>query len=200
MDADSRPGPLIFPRLIVGLGNPGETYRDTRHNVGFMVLDELARRLGAGFVMEKRWKTQLARHGNTWLAKPQTFMNASGEAVGAIAHFYKVHAAEVLAVYDDVDLPLGSLRLRPAGSAGGHNGIRSLIAHLGTEAFPRLKLGIADGAKGRPDGDRLSSHVLGRFAEAERATLAQMIDRAADAVTHALSHGLDAAMNLFNRK
>jgi PTH1 family peptidyl-tRNA hydrolase len=186
--------------LIVGLGNPGETYRDTRHNVGFMVLDELARRCGANFVVEKRWKTQLARHGNTWLAKPQTFMNASGEAVGAIAHFYKVKVGEVLAVYDDVDLPLGSLRLRPAGSAGGHNGIRSLIAHLGTNAFPRLKLGIADGARGRPDGGKLSSHVLGRFSEDERATLAQVIDRAADAVSHALSQGLEAAMNLFNRK
>ena len=200
MDAESRNGNLIIPRLIVGLGNPGETYRDTRHNVGFMVLDELARRLGVAFVVEKRWKTSLARHGNTWLAKPQTFMNASGESVSAVAQFYKLSASDVLAVHDDVDLFLGSLRLRPAGSAGGHNGIRSLIAHLGTDAFPRLKLGIADAARGRPDGDRLSSHVLGRFAEAERVPLAQMIDRAADAVLHALDSGFDAAMNVFNRK
>lgn len=165
-----------------------------------MVLDELALRLGVAFVAEKRWKTSLARHGNTWLAKPQTFMNASGEAVNAVASFYKLPAADVLAIYDDVDLPLGSLRLRAAGSAGGHNGIRSMIAHLGTDAFPRLKLGIADAATGRPDGEKLSSHVLGRFAEGERAALAQMIDRATDAVLHAVSAGFDAAMNVFNRK
>jgi PTH1 family peptidyl-tRNA hydrolase len=200
VDADARNGTLIIPRLIVGLGNPGETYRDTRHNVGFLVLDELARRLGVAFVAEKRWKTSLARHGNTWLAKPQTFMNASGVAVSAVAHFYKLQANEVLAVYDDVDLPLGALRLRAAGSAGGHNGIRSMIAHLGTDGFPRLKLGIADAATGRPGGEQLSSHVLGRFAEGERAALAQMIDRATDAVLHALSAGFDAAMNVFNRK
>ena len=137
MDA---PGSLSTPRLIVGLGNPGEQYRNTRHNVGFMVLDEVARRMGAAFQPEKRWNCHLARSGATWLLKPQTFMNLSGDAVAAVSHFYKLTPQETLVVYDDVDLSLGTLRLRPAGSAGGHNGMRSIIGRLGTDAFPRLKL------------------------------------------------------------
>jgi PTH1 family peptidyl-tRNA hydrolase len=200
VDSDaSAGGSLTPPRLIIGLGNPGDTYRDTRHNVGFMVLDELARRMNLTFQMEKRWDTLLARHGNTWLIKPQTFMNASGEAASAVARFHKLAPQTALAIVDDVDLPLGSLRLRPAGSAGGHNGLRSLIAHFSTDAFPRLKLGIAAQA-GRPAGEKLSNHVLGKFREDERPALSDMIQRAADAVMHALHSGLDAAMNTFNRK
>lgn len=195
MDA---PSSLSTPRLIVGLGNPGDQYRNTRHNVGFMVLEEVARRMGATFQPEKRWNCQLARSGPTWLLKPQTFMNLSGDAVAAVSHFYKLPPQETLVVYDDVDLPLGSLRLRPAGSAGGHNGMRSLIGRLGTDAFPRLKLGIAD-ASGRPAGHQLSSHVLGTFAEDERPALADMIQRAADAVQQCLRSGLEATMNAFNR-
>lgn len=195
MDA---PGSLSTPRLIVGLGNPGEQYRNTRHNVGFMVLDEVARRMGAAFQPEKRWNCHLARSGATWLLKPQTFMNLSGDAVAAVSHFYKLTPQETLVVYDDVDLSLGTLRLRPAGSAGGHNGMRSIIGRLGTDAFPRLKLGIAADA-GRPAGHKLSSHVLGSFTEDERPALAEMIQRSADAVLHCLSAGLAAAMNAFNR-
>ena len=194
MDAQAS---LTIPRLIVGLGNPGDQYRNTRHNVGFMVLDEVAQRMGAGFQLEKRWNTLLARSGSTWLLKPQTFMNLSGDAVASVGGFYKLPAQETLVIYDDVDLPLGTLRLRPAGSAGGHNGMRSLIARLGTDAFPRLKLGIAAEA-GRPAGHKLSGHVLGSFTEDERPVLAEMIQRAADAVMHALRSGLGAAMNAFN--
>lgn len=188
----------MIPRLIVGLGNPGNDYRDTRHNVGFMVIDEVARRMGVEFQNEKRWKSLVARSGGTVLMKPQTYMNASGEAASAVAHFFKLQPAETLVVFDDVDLPLGTLRMRPGGSAGGHNGIRSLIAHLSTDQFPRLKLGIS-GTSGRPAGHKMSGHVLGRFTEDERPELAIMIDRAADAVIHSLRSGLEAAMNVFNR-
>lgn len=191
-------GSLRIPRLIVGLGNPGINYRYTRHNVGFMVLDEVAQRMGAGFQTEKRWTSLLARSGAIFLLKPQTYMNLSGEAVQSASHFFKLPAAETLVVYDDVDLPFGTLRLRPSGSAGGHNGMRSIIARLGTDAFPRLKLGIAP-LGGRPAGHQLSSHVLGRFTEDERPALAEMIQRAADSVMHCLRFGLDAAMNVFNR-
>ena len=154
----------------------------------------------AEFQLEKRWNSLLARVGNFWLLKPQTFMNDSGSAVSGLLRFHKLTAAETLVVYDDVDLPLGSLRMRLSGSAGGHNGMRSIISHLGTTEFPRLKLGIASSDSGRPDGEKLSGHVLGRFSEAEKPELGVMIQRAADAVTQALQIGLDAAMNVFNRK
>jgi PTH1 family peptidyl-tRNA hydrolase len=188
----------VIPKLIVGLGNPGIDYRDTRHNIGFMVLDELARRLGASFSEEKRWHGLMAKFAGGWLLKPQTFMNDSGRSVRQVAHFYKVTSAEVLAVYDDVDLPLGKLRLRLTGSAGGHNGMKSMISDLGTQAFPRLKLGIATDS-GRPAGDRLVGHVLGKFRDEERPTLNLVIQTAADAIISALQSGLDAAMNRFNR-
>lgn len=197
MDATENQPPI--PRLIVGLGNPGETYRDTRHNIGFMVLDEVAHRLQASYQQEKRWTALVARAGSTWLQKPQTYMNDSGRAVAGLARYQKIEPASTLVVYDDVDLPLGSLRFRLAGSAAGHNGIKSLIASLGSDAFPRLKVGIAS-TFGRPEGSRMVGHVLGRFSEAERADLNYIISRAADAILHSLQHGIAAAMNLFNRK
>lgn len=198
-DAPTQPeaGRLI-PRLIVGLGNPGTEYRDTRHNIGFMVVDELARRHGAAFQEEKRHHGLLARFPGGWLLKPQTYMNDSGRSVRSVAEYYRVPVAEILPVYDDVDLPLGRLRLRLEGSAGGHNGVKSMIQSLGTTAFPRLKAGIA-GESGRPDGRRLSGHVLGRFQENELPTLALVIQAAVEAVTLALSSGFEAAMNRFNR-
>jgi PTH1 family peptidyl-tRNA hydrolase len=189
----------IVPRLIIGLGNPGNAYQDTRHNIGFMVMDALAAQLGTSFQHEKRWESHVAKLPAGWLVKPQTYMNLSGRAANAIARFYKVPAEEMLVVFDDVDLPLGRVRLRPSGSAAGHNGLRSLIECLGTDAFPRLKVGIGSDS-GRPAGDRLVGHVLGAFAEAERAAVAQAVDRAASAVLAAMRGGLGAAMNLFNRK
>ena len=187
------------PRLIVGLGNPGRDYEDTRHNVGFMVVDALANQLKASWSQEKRWDCALAKFSGGWLLKPLTYMNLSGEAVSAVCRFYKLDAQEVLAIYDDVDLPLGSLRFRAKGSAGGHNGIRSMISHLGGEDFPRLKIGISSTA-GRPDGERLVGHVLGRFSPEEKPLLQESITRATDAVRAALRNGLAAAMNHFNRK
>jgi len=187
------------PRLIVGLGNPGETYRDTRHNIGFMVLDEIAKRMGAAFREEKRWSGLVAKFTGGYLLKPLTFMNDSGRAVQSVGHFYKASPEQTLVVYDDVDLPLGRLRFRTSGSAAGHNGIRSLIASLGSDEFPRLKVGIAP-ADGRPAGERMVGHVLGKFRAEEQPALQTVIQRAADAVLSAVDSGLEAAMNVFNRQ
>lgn len=197
--ADTTSSGLNRPRLIVGLGNPGETYRDTRHNIGFMVLDEIARRLGTVFREEKRWSGLLAKFAGGHLVKPLTFMNDSGRSVQAVGHFYKTPPDKILVIYDDVDLPLGRLRFRSNGSAAGHNGIRSLVASLGTQEFPRLKVGIA-AEGGRPAGGRMVGHVLGSFRAEEQSELQAVIKRAADAVLAALDNGLEAAMNVFNRQ
>lgn len=163
-----------------------------------MVLDELARRLKISFTEEKRWHGNVAKFTGGWLLKPTTFMNDSGRSAQGLSHFYKISPAETLAIYDDVDLPLGRMRLRLAGSAGGHNGMKSLISSFSSDAFPRLKLGIAS-QNGRPAGDRLVGHVLGKFTEDERPTLKIVIERAADAVMTSLQSSIGAAMNLFNR-
>lgn len=197
--ADTTSSGLNRPRLIVGLGNPGETYRDTRHNIGFMVLDEIARRLGAVFREERRWAGLVAKFAGGYLLKPLTFMNESGRSVQGVGHFYKTPPDKTLVIYDDVDLTLGRLRFRSNGSAAGHNGIRSLIASLGTQEFPRLKVGIA-AEGGRPAGERMVSHVLGSFRAEEQPALQAVIQRAADAVLATLDSGLEAAMNVFNRQ
>jgi len=180
-------------RLIAGLGNPGREYERTRHNVGFMVLDKLVARSGAAWRQEKEWKAQVAFHGGVVYCKPTGFMNVSGEPLGAVARFYKIAPEEALVVYDDLALPLGKLRLRPGGSAGGHNGIQSVIDHLGTQAVPRLRIGIGAAAPGG-----MVSHVLGRFAAEEAPALAEALDRAVDAIDFAQARGVEAAMNQFN--
>ncbi|MFV1993793.1 MAG: aminoacyl-tRNA hydrolase [Verrucomicrobiales bacterium] len=185
-------------RLIVGLGNPGRQYRDTRHNVGFLVVDALVRNAGAGWSAEKKWEAEVARAGDRFFLKPQTFMNLSGRAVAAMALFYKIEAPEILVVQDDADLPLGALRFRASGSAGGHNGISSIIDSLGTRDFARLKVGI-----GRREGEgatELAGHVLGKFLVAEAPELEKTLDRAVEAVHKAVLHGLEAAMTEFNRR
>lgn len=188
-----------IPRLIVGLGNPGRDYEDTRHNVGFMVVDALASQLKAAWTAERSWDCRLAKFSGGWLIKPQTFMNLSGTAVSHVCRFFKIRPEEILAIYDDVDLPLGALRMRAKGSAGGHNGVRSLIAHLGTDEFPRIKVGIG-GQIGRPQGERMADHVLGRFSEDEKPLVQDAVTRAKEATLLTLRSGLAAAMNLFNRK
>jgi len=185
--------------LIIGLGNPGREYKDTRHNIGFMVLDEMARASGTSFVEEKRWNGWLAKTPQAILLKPSTFMNNSGRSVRAVSQFFKITVEEMLVVYDDVDLVLGRLRMRLAGSAGGHNGLKSIIRELGSDAFPRLKQCMA-APSCRPAGERLSGHVLGKFREEERTELAIMLQRATDAVRLACQSGMEAAMNQFNRK
>ena len=186
---------MAFP-LIIGLGNPGRQYEDTRHNVGFMVLDRLARAEGVGFASAPKWQSHVAKlPDGTMLLKPQTFMNLSGQAVAKVARFHKWEPAELLVIYDDVALPLGALRFREQGSAGGHNGIKSLIQHFGTDVFPRLKLGI-----GGPRPGEMVGHVLGTFAPDERAALENMLATALDAVHVARSQGVAIASNRFHQK
>lgn len=179
-------------RLIVGLGNPGREYERTRHNVGFMVLDKLAARSRAPWRVEKQWQAEVAAGEGVIYCKPTSYMNLSGKPVGAVARFYKVTPAEMLVVYDDLALPLGKLRLRAEGSAGGHNGMQSIIDHLGTPEVPRLRLGIGGATSG------MVSHVLGRFSPAELPELEAALDRAVDAIEFAQTRGLQPAMNQFN--
>ena len=180
-------------RLLVGLGNPGREYAGTRHNVGFMIADRLAAKSRAEFRIEKNWKAAMSKCGDLLLCKPLTFMNLSGESVRAVSDFYKVAPSEMLVVLDDTALPLGRLRLRTEGSAGGHNGLQSVIEHMGTPAVPRLRIGIGAAEPGEAVG-----HVLGRFSLEEMPVLEQSLDRAEAAITCVLDRGLEAAMNAFN--
>jgi len=201
---EQEPGEKI--RLVIGLGNPGKDYRNTRHNVGFEIVEEVARRAGAKWSIEKKWEAEVARIPGGWLAKPLTFMNLSGRAVAAICRFHKIGAQEILLVYDDVALAPGRLRLRASGSAAGHNGVKSVIQSLGTQSFARLKFGIGRAGDMVPsdkkvvDGDGLTSHVLGRFSSGEQEEVEKRVARAADAVNYALAHGLTAAMNSYNEQ
>jgi PTH1 family peptidyl-tRNA hydrolase len=180
-------------RLLVGLGNPGREYADTRHNVGFMIADRFAAKSRVEFHTERQWKAAVARAGDLLLCKPLTFMNLSGKSVRAIADFYKIAPAEMLVVLDDTALPLGRLRLRPEGSSGGHNGLQSVIEHLGTTAFPRLRIGIGSAEPGGAIG-----HVLGRFGLDEAPVIDQSLDRAEAAIACLLERGMQAAMNSYN--
>jgi PTH1 family peptidyl-tRNA hydrolase len=184
--------------LIVGLGNPGADYARTRHNAGFMVAERLAERWGARWVSEKKFNARVARAERgprrVWLCQPQTFMNASGEAVAAVAAFYRVPRAHVVVVVDDADLPLGHLRLRPGGSSGGHHGLESIEQHLGSREYGRLRVGI-----GRLDGAReITGHVLGRFSSTESVLLDRVLNVACDQVETWLEAGIQKAMNQFN--
>lgn len=186
---------MLPVKIIVGLGNPGREYAETRHNVGFMVLDLLARHFGAEWKADKARKAELAAGPGVLLVKPQTYMNASGESVGPLMRYYKWEPEQVFVIYDDISFPVGTMRLRAGGSAGGHNGMKSMIAHLGTEKFPRLRVGIS-----APGCKQMVSHVLGKFAPDERPLLNDALARAAAASLMTLSHGFDAAANQFNIK
>lgn len=184
-------------RLIVGLGNPGDRYRYTRHNVGFWVVDELAKRSAATW-KGGRFKSELAEarfNGESvLLVKPQTFMNASGEAVRPLADYYKVPPSCILAVYDDMNLGAGVIRLRARGSAGGHNGMKSLIQHLGTEDFPRLRVGIGAPGPGVTGVD----YVLTALPKESLLQLSQAADIAAEAASCWVLEGIDKAMSRYN--
>ena len=181
-------------KAIVGLGNPGREYAGTRHNIGFDVVDEVARRWN---VQLKPWKSVanvvVVSTRGAVLVEPQTFMNLSGDAVSRLSAFHKLTPEDVLVVVDEVQLPVGRLRARRSGSAGGHNGLKSVIQHLGTE-FPRLRIGIG---RGDPTWD-LADHVLSRFARDERDSVADAVNRAADAVELFVEDGLEAVMSRFN--
>ena len=185
-------------KLIVGLGNPGEKYRGTRHNVGFEVVELLARRASVVFetapveALQAKWRRP---EEVVLLAKPLTYMNLSGPAVAGLARFYKIEVADLLIVSDDVNLPLGRLRARATGTEGGHNGLRSIAESLGTIAYPRLRVGVGRGDMRRD----LADHVLARFAPDETPGIDAAIARAADAVETWVSEGLAKMMNTFNR-
>ena len=184
--------------LVVGLGNPGAKYENTRHNVGFMTADILAGRSGEPIRRVKYHAlTSEAVIGgqSVLLMKPTTFMNLSGQAVSEAARFYKIPADHVLVISDDVDLPLGKLRIRKSGSAGGHNGLKNIIQLLGTDQFPRLKIGV--GGKPHPDYD-MADWVLGQFQGEDKKTIDAAAARAADAVECLLADGIDRAMNQYN--
>jgi PTH1 family peptidyl-tRNA hydrolase len=186
-------------RIVVGLGNPGSSYADTRHNVGWLALDALAASLGCGpFKLDKKFRAEVTEaHVGTerlQLVKTQTFMNLSGEAVGALSRFVKVAPQNIVVLYDDLSIPLGTLRLRPDGSAGGHNGIKSLIAHLNTQGFPRVRIGIGP----QPPGVKSEQFVLARWTSRERAVLPSVVHLSRDATLTLLERGLSEAMSRFN--
>jgi PTH1 family peptidyl-tRNA hydrolase len=183
-------------KAIVGLGNPGSPYKGTRHNVGFEVVDELARRESVGFesapaeALIAKWRRP---EGPVLLVKPLTFMNLSGQAIGELTRYFKIELPDLLVIVDEVHLPLGRLRARRRGSAGGHNGLKSVIAHLGDE-FSRLRIGVGRGA----DQQNLADHVLSRFEKDEAAEVVRMTARAADAAEMFITSGIEAVMNAFN--
>ncbi len=189
-------GPVSW--LIVFLGNPGPKYECTRHNAGFMTADAMAKKLGVS-INKLRFKALTASADiggeKVLLMKPQTFMNLSGEAVGEAARFYKVPPEHVIVVSDEVSLPLGKLRVRPKGSAGGHNGLKSIIAHLGSDAFPRIRLGV--GTPPHPDYD-MADWVLSVFRNQDLEDMLSASDRAAEAVITYITDGPERAMNKFN--
>jgi PTH1 family peptidyl-tRNA hydrolase len=185
--------------LIVGLGNPGEPYADNRHNLGFMVVDELARRGRAGAAREKFGAvlSEVTIAGQRLLlCKPQEYMNVSGQAVARVAGFWKIGLPETIVVHDELDLPFDRMKLVVGGGPGGHNGVKSIIAALGDPAFARVRIGIGRPAPGRDPAD----WVLSDFSRAEAALLPDVIARAADAVESVVSDGLTPAMNRFNGK
>jgi peptidyl-tRNA hydrolase, PTH1 family len=195
ISADSEPQSQQY--LIAGLGNPGREYRASRHNIGFMLVDRLANRLGVTFsrLETKALVTKAEYSGRRIvLAKPQTFMNLSGQAVGSLVRFYKVPLENLLVAYDEVDLPFGTIRIRPGGGSAGHRGMASIIERLGTQEYPRMRLGI-----GRPPGHMdAADYVLQDFSRTDGEALALFLDRAVDAVLVFIDRGLMTAMNQFN--
>lgn len=186
--------------LIAGLGNPTKEYADTRHNIGFDVIDVIAKMHGIP-VLEKKHRAIIGKgyiNGcKVILAKPQTYMNLSGESIKEIVNYYKMEAdTDLVVIYDDVSLPLGQLRIRKKGSAGGHNGMKSIIAGLGQDVFPRIKMGVGE----KPKEYDLADYVLGHFTQKERKVMDESARKAADAVSLILKGELDAAMNAYNKK
>jgi PTH1 family peptidyl-tRNA hydrolase len=184
--------------LIVGLGNPGAEYAQTRHNAGFLLVEKLAAQWKADWTNERKFKARMAksdRQGKrVLLCEPQTFMNLSGETVGEVAGFYQLPLPQLIVAVDDADLPFGEIRLRPGGSSGGHHGLESIEQHLGSREFARLRIGI-----GRASGARqITNYVLGKFESAEQELLAKILERAANQVECWLAAGLQKAMSQFN--
>ena len=186
-------------KLVAGLGNPGRDYAGTRHNIGFGVIA----RISDKYNIPLTGKEHKAICGKGMiggekviLAQPQTFMNLSGECVRSLVDDYKLESEDIIIAYDDIDLEVGQLRIRSKGSAGGHNGIKNIISHLGTNEFPRVKVGVG----GKPEGGDLVRHVLGRFSREDEKMIGEVLDVAVEAVETILSDGVEAAMNRYNAK
>ena len=185
--------------LIAGLGNPSRTYEGTRHNIGFTMIDAIGNKFGID-VTTKKHKALVGRGiidgMRVILAKPQTYMNLSGESVREIADFYKIEPENIFIIYDDISLDVGQLRIRKKGSAGGHNGIKNIIAHLGTQEFPRIKVGIGN----KPEGWDLADYVLSKYSKAEQEALEEASEGVVGAVKLMLMDDIEAAMNKYNAK
>ena len=184
--------------LIVGLGNPGEDYAKTRHNAGFLLVEKLAAQWRSGWTKERKFQARVSRAergGRTvLLAEPQTFMNLSGESVAALMQFYQLSLERLLLVVDDADLPLGEIRLRPGGGAGGHHGLESVMHHVSSREYARLRIGIGRSGESR----QITSYVLGKFSPGESALLDKVLERAAGQVECWLDAGIQKAMSQFN--
>ncbi len=192
-----------LPCLMVGLGNPGDKYVGTRHNIGFEVVDRLSKVWAIPLKQERRFQGEYGAgfaptRQKVYLLKPLTYMNRSGQSIRAVMDWLKLEPSQVLVVYDDMDLPVGRLRLRLSGSAGGHNGMKSAIAHLGTQDFCRLRIGIGAGGRAGGIDKAVVSHVLGNFSKAERSTLDAVVDQAVRTLEKALTDGVEKAMSLYN--
>jgi peptidyl-tRNA hydrolase, PTH1 family len=192
---------LVIPQVIIGLGNPGAKYVQTRHNIGFDLLDSLAKRWQISFSDRKQFQGIYgegfgSNNTKVRLLKPQTFMNLSGQSVRATIDWFKLPPESVMVVYDDLDLPLGKIRLRLSGSAGGHNGMKSIISHLGTQNFPRVRIGI-----GKSAGEKDTiSHVLGKFSAVEVPIVNEVVYLVNDAIELSLKKGVEQAMSLYNNR
>jgi PTH1 family peptidyl-tRNA hydrolase len=198
---------LVIPQLIVGLGNPEPKYEQTRHNIGFAAVDALARSWQVPLSENRKFQAmfgeaKVSSADKIRLLKPLTYMNRSGQAIRAVIAWYKLPPESVLVIYDDMDLPLGKIRLRLSGSAGGHNGMKSAIAHLGTQNFPRLRIGIGkpqEGITTKEDSSAVS-HVLGRFSPAETQIVSEVLQLVIGAVELSLKQGVEKAMNRYNNR
>jgi PTH1 family peptidyl-tRNA hydrolase len=194
----------VIPQLIVGLGNPGAKYDRTRHNIGFEAIDTLAKVWQISLSENRKFQGFFgegvaAGRVKIRLLKPTTYMNNSGQAIRAVTDWYKLPPESVLVIYDDMDLPVGKLRLRLSGSAGGQNGMKSTIAHLGTQTFPRLRIGIGSAKNGDVAGDAVS-HVLGRFSAREAEVMTEVLHLVVGAIELSLKQGVDKAMSLYNNR
>jgi len=204
-EAKSSPA-LVTPQLIVGLGNPGTKYDRTRHNIGFEAIDTLSKHWRINLSEQRKFQgifgEGIGLHGDkVRLLKPLTYMNLSGQSIRAVLDWYKISPEAVLVIYDDMDLPVGKMRLRQSGSAGGHNGMKSTIAHLGTQNFPRLRIGIGSPKdQVASSNGEVVSHVLGRFSAPESKVMAEVLQLVVDTIELSLKQGVPKAMSLYNNR
>ncbi|AFZ30920.1 peptidyl-tRNA hydrolase [Gloeocapsa sp. PCC 7428] len=197
------PQSVVIPQLIVGLGNPEPKYEQTRHNIGFAAVDALARSWKMPLSENRKFQGEFGEgvspnREKIRLLKPLTYMNNSGQAIRAVVDWFKLPPESILVIYDDMDLPVGKIRLRLSGSAGGHNGMKSAIAHLGTQNFPRLRIGIGKPEQAVSNNGKTISHVLGRFSPTENQVVTKLLPLVVDCVELCLKQGVEKAMNRYN--